>query len=448
MAVNFQSFDPWKAVSSGNAYAQAVVDKQRSLQAGQQYAGGDTEGASRTLALGGDIQGAQAIRSGAQQRTEHDQDRQAALFDRQHKYMLDAVPVLDAAYRKDGPQGLASAIDQITPDLQQIGTPPDKIAQLRNSLATNPEQALQALHGAVQLNYQRVGTDLVGLDKTGKEVTRIKGERTAPAGYENAPTGGGLQPIAGGPADPVVLKRNAQDRRTVIVNNPVPTAVAPVTGVGEDDVIKSHVVNILNGNESMSQVPKQYRDRVSVALTKEPQGSYSPISSARLSNAASRITQTYKKLPQYELTANGLPYLQRIDAAIRTPGSVSDQDLLDSLTKLNTAGNAVTEAQVNLILKGQSWSDWLNTAVGRFRNGGVLSPNQRQQIQEISKAIYANYKKGYQPVYEEASKKLRDAGIPEAFWGLPDLNKLSDQATANDAAPASDIDALVNKWLR
>jgi hypothetical protein len=175
----------------------------------------------------------------------------------------------------------------------------------------------------------------------------------------------------------------------------------------------------------MQQVPAAVRNDVSIALTQQPANSYSPIAQQRLSSAATRIVANYIKTPQYQLTANGLPYLQRIDAALKTPGSVSDQDLLDSLTKLNTSGNAITDAQVKLITDGRSWSDYIGVIGNQFRNGGVLSNNQRKQIQEIAKAIYANYKKGYQPVYDQATKQLKAAGIPEAFWTIPDLNNLS-----------------------
>jgi hypothetical protein len=141
--------------------------------------------------------------------------------------------------------------------------------------------------------------------------------------------------------------------------------------------------------------------------------------------ASSAITTPFMKLPQYELTANGLPYLQRIEAAMKTPGSVSDQDLLDSLTKLNTAGNAVTDAQVRLITDGKSYGDWAGTLANKFKNGGVLSDNQRQQIKEIANNIYENYRKGYEPVYEQATSQLKGAGIPEQFWTIPNLNKLN-----------------------
>lgn len=210
-------------------------------------------------------------------------------------------------------------------------------------------------------------------------------------------------------------------------------ASVPATGTGaggggggsSDPYVQSWVSNILNGNSTMQQVPAALRNEVSLQMANAPAAMYSPLASSRFTMAANRIVSNFIKLPQYELTANGLPYLQRIDAAMKTPGSVSDQDLLDSLTKLNTSGNAITDAQVKLITGGKSFSDMASVFSNKFQNGGVLSDNQRQQIDQIAKAIYANYSKGYQPVYDQAVSQLQAAGIPKAFWTIPDLNNLS-----------------------
>jgi len=197
-----------------------------------------------------------------------------------------------------------------------------------------------------------------------------------------------------------------------------------------DPHVQNWMHTVLSGNGTLANVPMGYRTAVSDALQEAPADAYSPLASQRFANASTRIVANTIKLPAYQLTANGLPYLQRIDAAMKTPGSVSDQDLLDSLTKLNTAGNAITDAQVKLITDGKSYADWVGTIANRFQNGGVLSNNQRNQIQQIAKNIYANYAKGYQPVYDQATKQLKDAGIPKAFWTIPDLNNLSEQGMA------------------
>lgn len=190
---------------------------------------------------------------------------------------------------------------------------------------------------------------------------------------------------------------------------------------------QSWVTNILSGNGTLSQVPSANRNEVSVALANQPADSYSPLAASRFANAANKIVANYKDLPAYQLTAGGQIYLGRIDAAIKTPGSISDQDLLDSLTKLNTGGNAISDAQVRLVTDGKSFSDMANTLSNKFKNGGVLSDNQRTQLQTIAKAIFDSYKKQYQPIYDKAVSQMEAAGIPKAFQNLPDLNNLSAQ---------------------
>lgn len=206
-------------------------------------------------------------------------------------------------------------------------------------------------------------------------------------------------------------------------------------GAGDAATISAWKNAVVTGNATMGQVPAGIRNAVALALA-DPgldsdgnpgSGNYSPLAASRETIASNRIVTNFTQLPQYQLTANGLPYLQRIDAAMQNPGSVSDQDLLDSLTKLNTAGNAISDAQVKLITDGRSYADSIGVAANKLGNGGVLSDNQRQQIQKIAKAIYANYQKGYQPVYDQVTAQLKAAGIPKQFWTIPDLNNLTAQ---------------------
>lgn len=199
-----------------------------------------------------------------------------------------------------------------------------------------------------------------------------------------------------------------------------------LTGSGTVDpaTTDAYVQGINNGSiTSIASVPAEYRNSVATAMAKS--GVTTPLADSRLALASTRIAANYLQLPQYQLTANGLPYLQRIDAAIKTPGSVSDQDLLDSLTKLNTAGNAISDAQVKLITDGRSLSDEASVLKNKLSTGGVLSTTQRKQIQDIAQAIFKNYQTGYQPVYDQVTSQLKAAGIPKQFWTIPDLNNLS-----------------------
>lgn len=222
--------------------------------------------------------------------------------------------------------------------------------------------------------------------------------------------------------------------------NPIASVAAkPTAGTGggsgtSDPITQSWVDAVLSGNSTMASVPAAYKNSVALAMSNAPATSYSPLASSRFATASNRIVSNFVNLPQFQLTANGLPYLQRIDAALKTPGSVSDQDLLDSLTKLNTAGNAISDAQVKIITDGRSLSDWASVLGNKVLNGGVLSTSQRSQIQSIAQSIYANYAKGYQPVYDQATAQLKAAGIPQAFWTIPDLNNLSGQSGVTSSA--------------
>lgn len=246
---------------------------------------------------------------------------------------------------------------------------------------------------------------------------------------------------------------------TVLINSQTGTTIrnlggaVPTGGPGTTDpYVQAHVASILNGNETMQQVPANLRNAVVLSMNNAPKDQYSPLAASKFATAASKISANYINLPQYQLTASGLPYLQRIDAAMKSPGSVSDQDLLDSLTKLNTAGNAISDAQVRLITDGKSFSDMISSFGNKFKSGGVLSDTQRQQIQTIAKGIFANYQKGYQPVYDKAVAQMTEAGIPKAFQNIPDLNNLSAQIDngkygANPPAPTipPDIDSALAK---
>lgn len=220
------------------------------------------------------------------------------------------------------------------------------------------------------------------------------------------------------------------------------------SGDASQQAIDDWTQAVLGGNATMVQVPANIRTQVAHALNTVDSsgdgGSYSPLAASRFTIASNRIVSNFINLPGYSLTANGLPYLQRIDAAMKTPGSVSDQDLLDSLTKLNTSGNAITDAQVKLVTGGRSFADSMSVFGNKLGNGGVLSDNQRQQIQQIAQAIYANYAKGYQPIYDQVAAQLTAANIPKQFWTIPDLNNLS--AKADGASNSSDTAALASKY--
>jgi hypothetical protein len=200
-----------------------------------------------------------------------------------------------------------------------------------------------------------------------------------------------------------------------------------VASPSEDPTVAAYVQGIASGTiTSIAQVPAAYKSLVVTAMAQ--QGTQSPLGDSRYTTAANKIVSNFISLPGYSLVANGLPYLGRIAAAEANPGSVSDQDLLDSLTKLNTSGNAITDAQVSLITGGKSFADTMSVLQNKLGTGGVLSDSQRQQVSAIANAIYANYAKEYQPIYDQVTSQLKAANIPQQFWTIPDLNALAQQS--------------------
>lgn len=209
-------------------------------------------------------------------------------------------------------------------------------------------------------------------------------------------------------------------------------------GIGDNDpLVASFVQLVASGNGTYQSVPNRYKPAVAKALANAPQAIFSSLAGRRFALASQAITSPLMKLPQYELTAQGLPMIQRIGAAMTNPSSVGDQELLDSFTKLSTAGNAVTDAQVRIITSGKSLSDWAAVQLQRLKSGGVLSTDQRNQIRDIATKTYNAYKAGYDPLYKEATEKLEAAGIPKAFWTIPDLNKLNAPQTGGGTGAPS-----------
>jgi hypothetical protein len=215
-----------------------------------------------------------------------------------------------------------------------------------------------------------------------------------------------------------------------------------------DPKIADYAQNIHNGLVTLRSIPMQYRTAVSSYLANEKDQTGSPTTAALWAGAAHRITTPYTQNPQYQLFAAAQPYLQRMNAAAQMKSSIGDTDLLDSLVKLETGGNAITDAQVLTSINGRSVSDSLNVLKNKLvAQGGVLSDQQRQEAMQLGNKIYDNYKTGYQPLYQQASKQLQGANIPKAYWTIPDLNQLGPGlGSGGNASHPQDSDAVT--WAK
>jgi hypothetical protein len=162
-------------------------------------------------------------------------------------------------------------------------------------------------------------------------------------------------------------------------------------------------------------------------------GNYDALTIGRYNTAANKATAILKTNPTFKNIIGSSAYLDRIEAAVQNPGSIGDQELLDAFTQLNTGGNRVTEAQVNLITKNQSLGDFMNKIGNKLKTGGALSQDQRNEIVKLSQAVYKKYQDSYKPLYADAASRLQAQGIPKQFWNIPSPETLSRAVTDTSA---------------
>ena len=158
-------------------------------------------------------------------------------------------------------------------------------------------------------------------------------------------------------------------------------------------------------------------------------GNLSALDIGRYNLAATRATKVFRESQAFKAAQNAGFYIAKIDAAKNNTGSIGDQEILDSISQFNTGGGRVTEAQVNLILKGKSLSDTVNSWSNKVKNGGILSDSQRKQALEIAKATADNFLKNYEDKYKPLAENLTKQGIPKEFWGVPTPEALKGEVT-------------------
>lgn len=141
-----------------------------------------------------------------------------------------------------------------------------------------------------------------------------------------------------------------------------------------------------------------------------------------LTGAAGNIAQDYTTSPEYQAVSNGALYLNRISTDIQNPGSVSDQSMLDAITKLDTGGNAITEGQLQTLTGGRSIADSISVLQKKLAKGGVLSNDQRNQISTIAQQIFQNYQDSLAPLYSQTLNNLQQNGLEPSQAGLLDFS--------------------------
>jgi len=160
-------------------------------------------------------------------------------------------------------------------------------------------------------------------------------------------------------------------------------------------------------------------------------GNLSTLDINRFNLAATRATKTFRESMVFKTAQNAEFYLSKIKAANDNVGSIGDQEILDSISQFNTGGGRVTESQVNIILKGKSFTDSVNTWSNKLKKGGLLSDAQRKEALELATATAENFQANYKAKYDNLATNLSKQGIPQEFWGMPTPDQLSAEVSTD-----------------
>lgn len=222
-------------MSQGSDYVNKLYARSAQVQAGQQYAAGNSPAAQSTLASSGDIAGAQQLHNDTVQN-----------FQTQHAYVARAAPVLQAAYDKYSSNGTNPdagkvaalfTFDQMAPELQQIGVPADNLLKIRSGLQTNTPETLQGIgaFAAVKPQFEKTG-DTTGIlidQNSGRILAQVQGDKIVDAPPQNQVLryGGASDPSGSGAAMPAPQAAGAPVQ-------PPPGAPAPIAQ-GQGGVLPS-----------------------------------------------------------------------------------------------------------------------------------------------------------------------------------------------------------------
>lgn len=152
----------------------------------------------------------------------------------------------------------------------------------------------------------------------------------------------------------------------------------------------------------------------------------SPINKGRYTRNANSALKNYISSATYQTVANAVPYLSRIQSAMKDPGSISDTSLADSIIKIETGGGQVTDSQISTYFAGQSFADQFAVEGDKIvAKGGVLSPQQRTDLASLAEGTFGYYQQQYEGLYVQAMGALQAQGIPLNYGtNLPDFTSL------------------------
>jgi hypothetical protein len=284
----------WSGYGNALGAITGVANTRAQRQAGSALAGGDYRGASNALLQNGDLQSGLAVQNAGR-------ERQQADAARQWDFTVKATNALEGVLAQGG--DMVAAYDSLAPVFQQMGTTPEQIQALRQSLAANPAQFLQSIKATVPVEYQfrdggagdvvrvdpRTGRAEIAYDAPDRPVATEFGIILPPGARGDAvPTPAGTQPMTGPAAisDSPLWQRQIQqesggrqfDRQGNLITSPkgafgiaqlmpgTAAELAPRLGVTPEQLRSDPALNERAGQLYMEDQRRKYGGNEALAL--------------------------------------------------------------------------------------------------------------------------------------------------------------------------------------
>lgn len=351
--------DPLRSVQAGNSYVNQLYDATAKRQAGQQYASGDLQGASSTLAQRGDIAGAQQLDATRTKRSGEE-----------YEYVANALPLLYQIAEKSAgdPDGgaaqRAQAFDQIAQEFAvKTGAPAQVVPQLKDSYAKDPKGFLQRLDAQLPSEYKTVGRSVVR--QRGNQVEEVY---TAPTEYK-------------------------------------PPRIDQIT---EGDTLKTYEIDQTNGQRKLIAEAPRYKPQAMGG------GGPSPSDIRQDRRYGVSLRQQFNNEPEvkdFNIIAN---QVQTISDLAKRPGSAQDDvAAIFSFMKVLDPTSVVREGEFATAQNAAGIPDRVQNLYNQARNGQRLNAEQRKQLASTAKSFYSSKKNRYDQIVGQYKGYASEAGLPD-----------------------------------
>jgi LysM repeat protein len=237
--------------------------------------------------------------------------------------------------------------------------------------------------------------------------------------------------VQSGSADPVAAKNAWMNSPQV--DNQVKMIIAG--GLNVDQAISG--LDAKTQNRLSNQITAAVNDGViPPSLVTQQKDAQLKLTNARRANSI--VGSTIKNDPTIKFYLSADPLISRVRGAMSGDGNaVSDQELLDAVTMLNTGGTRPTEAQVGIITHGQSYNDAIDVWKKKLGSGGVLSDANRQQLKDVAEATFTQLENSYKKRLDTYNRELKKAGIDYPILNLADVADIADAGSSGSSSATS-----------